>query len=128
MSTRSYVSLRRRALRSAASTSARRTCARRGSIPSAAMFSRSVRSCVELALDEHDPLGPARQRLDAERAGAGEQVEHPRPLQLAEHREQRLAHALRRRPRGPAPRRLEPPAPETPGDHAHAITVTAAGR
>ena len=56
-----------------------------------------------VALDEHRALGAARERLDPQRPGAGEQVEHPRPWQLAEHREQRLAHALGRRAAWPGP-------------------------
>ena len=51
--------------------------------------------------------GAARERLDPERARARVQVEHREALDRAEHAEQRLAHAVRGRPRGRAARRAE---------------------
>jgi hypothetical protein len=48
-------------------------------------------------LDEHRPLGAARQRLDPERAGARVQVEHRAPASApaaSSDREQRLAHPV----------------------------------
>ena len=121
MKTRSYVSLRVRALRSAASASARRTSASIGSIPSARRLSRSARSARRVALDEHRACRAARERLDPQRAGAGEQVEHARSGDVREHREQRLPDAVGGGPRGRrAPRRLQAPAAELSRDHPHA--------
>ena len=64
---------------------ARRGCARSPRSPPA-------RESTNVALG-----GPARQRLDRQRARSGEQVEHPRrPSTDTEDREQRLADAIRR--------------------------------
>ena len=52
---------------------------------------------------------PARERLDPERAGAAVEVEHPRAANVAEDREDRLAHPLGRRAHlVAAPRAREP--------------------
>jgi hypothetical protein len=64
--------------------------------------------------------GSARERLDPQRARAGEQVEHacvrdPR----GEDGEQRLAHAVRGRPRVAAGRRLQRPPSPLPGNDTH---------
>ena len=72
-----------------------------------------------LALDEHRPRGAPRERLDAERAGAGEQVEHVAPSTSPS-----IANSASRtrsevgRVRRPA-RRLQAPAAEASRDHAH---------
>ena len=65
-------------------------------------------------LDEGAVRGAARQRLEAERAGAGEEIGDLQPLEAAEpageHREQALAGAVAGRAGGLAGRRLERPA------------------
>src|SRR3954453_23248519 len=73
-----------------------------------------------VALDQQGAPSAARERLDAQRAGAREEVEHPRAVDGAERREQRLADAVGRRARPPTRRRLKPPAPEPAGDDPHA--------
>jgi hypothetical protein len=59
--------------------------------------------CVSVLVKEQAVLGAPRQGLEAERAGAGEQVRHRKPLEAAEaalqHREQALARAVAGRPR-----------------------------
>src|SRR5687768_14433710 len=77
---------------------------------------------ARVALDEQRARGAPRQRLDAERARAGVEVEHPGPVQRAEHREQRLADAIRRRARSAARRRCEPAPAEAARYDAHALT------
>jgi len=71
------------------------------------------------AVHEHGLGGPARQGLDAQRARAGEQVQHPQALDVAEGGEQRLAHAVRGRPGPRAAGRDQAPPPELSGDDAH---------
>ena len=62
----------------------------------------------------------ARERLEAERARAGEQVEHARAVDaVAQDREQRLAHAVGGRARGVAGRRLQAPSAPRAGDDPH---------
>ena len=73
--------------------------------PSASTLRRMSARASRLLLDEQAEGGAPRQRLEAERAGAGEQVEHPGALELevgdavGEDVEHRLAHAVRGRPR-----------------------------
>jgi hypothetical protein len=62
----------------------------------------------------------ARERLEAERTGAGEQVEHVRAVERAEDREQRLAHPVGGRAGALAPRRNEAAATEGAARHPHA--------
>src|SRR6056297_1193828 len=55
--------------------------------------------CLASALDEAGRGGPARQRLEAERAGPGEEIEHARPrdgiaIAARQHVEERLAHPV----------------------------------
>src|SRR4051794_38280576 len=62
----------------------------------------------------------ARERLEPERAGAGEQVEYARALdRAAEDREQRLAHAVRRGADRGAARGGQTPAAPAAGDDPH---------
>ena len=73
---------------------------------------------------------PPAQRLDAERAAAGEQVEHRGPIEVdpaPEDAEQRLLDAVGRRPHEPAARRLEPPPLGAAGDHSHRPPLTDSG-
>src|SRR5918998_840610 len=64
--------------------------------------------------------GAARQCLDAQRARAGEQVQHVSVLdRVAQDREQRLADAVRSRPGLEAGGDLQPAAPVDARDHAH---------
>src|SRR5947207_1285398 len=63
--------------------------------------------------------GPPRQRFEAERPGAREQVEDPRPLDRAlQDREPRLAHTVRGRPDRLPRGRLQTTTLELPGDDA----------
>ena len=83
---------------------------------------RGSRSIALLrSIDEDRLRGAARERLDAERTRAGEQIEHACVVQRhAENAEQGLAHAVAR---GPclAPRwREQPAAAVRPGDDSHA--------
>ena len=80
-----------------------------------------------VALDEAGPRRAARQRLQPQRPGPGEGVEHkralhpfpPAPGRMPQHVEQRLPHPVRRRPR-PRPRRcLQPPPAPPPGHDPH---------
>ena len=70
-------------------------------------------------LDERGARGAAGEGLDPEGAGAGVQVEHGGAVEVAERREERLAHPIARGPRGHPPRGREPAAAEAAGDHAH---------
>ena len=124
--TRSYASPRARCVAEGRAGGAR---PRAAPPPARARASRGWRAMTAdrapVALDEHGPRRPARERLDGERARAGEQVEHARAVERAEHREQRLAHAVGGRPRGAAARRPQAPAAEAPGDDPHAATGSA---
>src|SRR5581483_6983968 len=75
--------------------------------------------CVAVRLDEDGARRPARERLEAERARAGVQIEHGRPVDGPEDVEHVLAHAVGRRP-GLLPLRSvdRVPFPRT-GDDAH---------
>src|SRR3954447_22824026 len=75
-----------------------------------------------LALDEQRARGAPRQRLDAQRARPGEQVEHARAVERPEGREQRLAPPIRRRPRAAPRRRLQAAAAEPARYDAHGGT------
>ena len=55
--------------------------------------------------------GAARERLEPERARAGEEVEHVRAVDRPDQVERRLADEVRRRPRRVALRRVDPAAP-----------------
>ena len=50
------------------------------------------------AFDEHDAVGPTGIGFESERSGAREEIEHRAALERTERREQRLAHAIGRRP------------------------------
>ncbi len=96
MNTRSYVSLPARALR-------RARCgvdpAQLGGLradPQRRQILRQHARRGAVTLHENRACGTTRERLDAERAAAREQVEHARTGDLAEHREERLAHPLGR--------------------------------
>ena len=82
----------------------------------------------ECGLDEHHLPGPARQRLEAERPRAGEQVEAAsvgdRMLQPIE---QRLAHAIGRRPKPWRIREVHPPTAPHSADDAHGAERCGAG-
>ena len=71
------------------------------------------------ALDERRARRPAGEGLDAERAGAGVEIEHPGAADVAERREERLAHAVARGTRRPPAGGHQPAAAEAAGDHAH---------
>src|SRR3954470_21689440 len=75
---------------------------------------------ARVALDEQRAPRAARQRLDPERPRPREDVEHGSAVERPEHREQRLADAVGRRPGAPPRRRLQPPAPEAAGHDPHA--------
>src|SRR6266508_6689147 len=71
-------------------------------------------------LDEVRGRGAARQRLEAQRPRAREQVEHARsPDRPLEDREPRLAHAVGGGAGAIADGRLEPASSEFAGDHAN---------
>src|SRR3954451_21769170 len=74
---------------------------------------------LRVALHEHRARRAARQRLDPARARAGVQVEHPGAGHVAQHREERLAHAVRRRSRARAARRGQAAPLELAGDDPH---------
>ena len=79
---------------------------------------------VAVRLDEGRRRGAARERLEAHRAGAGEQVEHVGVVDRADQVERVLAHAVGRRPRVAALRRRDPVAAVGAGDDPHAGAVT----
>src|SRR5439155_3413218 len=70
------------------------------------------------ALDEHRVFSPPGKRFDAERAGSRVQVEHTYTVEIGEPREQRLAHAIRRRPNSRR-RSDEAPTTQTTSSDAH---------
>src|SRR3954451_1316604 len=74
-----------------------------------------------VALDEQGARGAPRQRLDAQGTRAREQVEDARAVERAERREQRLAHAVGRRPRVAARRRLQAAPADPPRYAPHAV-------
>jgi hypothetical protein len=108
--------------------SARRTSAWARS-PSAATLARIVASAAADVVEEGGVHGAARQRLEAERAAAGEGVEHAGADQrrgavaaeigMGQPVEQRLAGAVGRRPHRIARRRLDPAALMPAADDAH---------
>ena len=120
--TRSYASPRADASRSAARAGPWTTRASSSPSPSASRLARMTSIARPSRSTSVAVCGPARERLDAQRARPGEQVEHPGAVERAEHREQRLAHAIGGRPRVAAPRRPQPPAAEAPGHDPHAAT------
>ena len=87
-----------------ASASARTSSA---SAPSASTFARSARCGGRRGLDERGARGAARERLEPERARAGEQVEHAR-------RPRRGRPGSRTAPRGRGPRSGASPRPPAP--------------
>ena len=108
---------RARAARRNARARWRRTSA---STPSAGQVAPDRRDRGRRGVDQRRLGGPSGERLDRQRARAGEQVEHrARPSTSTEDREQRLADAVRRRPRGAA-RGARPSVP--PPEPAPAIT------
>ena len=75
-------------------------------------------------IDEQREPGPARDRLDAERAGAGEQIEHPRicdrvVIGVDQNIEQRLAQAVRGGPNLARRGRRQVAALQSPAYDAH---------
>src|SRR5262249_41492720 len=74
------------------------------------------------SFDERAPGGAARQRLDPEGAGAGEQIDDDRAVELDLVR-QRVEHGLADLvgggPRGQPLGRQEPPPAQLAGDHPH---------
>src|SRR5215217_3868177 len=80
-------------------------------------------------LDQHRRARPPRHRLDAQRPGPGEQVEHPRPLDpLPQHPEQRLPDPVTGRPRVGTRHDPQPAPPPIPPDNPHATTSTQDGK
>ena len=75
--------------------------------------------CVRLLLDEHRTRCASRQRLDAESAGAGVEVEDAGAVHWADEVEDVLADAIGRRPRVEPGWRDELVALAAAGDHAH---------
>src|SRR5262249_11953578 len=71
-------------------------------------------------VDERRARRAAGERLDAERPGAGEQVEHVEAVDRAEDGEERLADTVGRGTGAPTLRGDEAPPAELPRDHAHA--------
>src|SRR5438309_8638758 len=72
------------------------------------------------ALDERRACRAARQRLDAQRASAREEIEDPRPFELRlEDRKERLADAIGCRAGAAAARHHQGPALRFSGDHPH---------
>ena len=74
---------------------------------------------VGIALDEDGARGAPRERLDPERAGAGEEIEHARVLERPHEVEDVLAHAVGRRPRVEAARRAQLVTLAAAGDDPH---------
>ena len=111
-----HVVRRRRRPGAARRRPGRRRTSTRGK-PRSRALARDQRGGTPVLLDQRDHPGPARPGLEADRAGAGVQVEEAQPVQRAAPRldggEQRLAHPVAGRagcwrPRGVAIRR--PPA------------------
>ena len=123
---------RRRADRAARDRSApprRRVAGRRGPrrprgcgasavSPRLARFARSTARLRGARSMKTTLPGPAGKRLDPECAGARIEIEHARAVQIAEPREERLAHAIRGRTRS-GRRRAQAPPPELASRHAH---------
>src|SRR5207237_464542 len=76
---------------------------------------------VAFHLDEIPVRRAARERLDSDRAAAGEQIDDPQSGKWLERHEQRLADAVRSRPGSASPWRLEAPASELSSYDAHRI-------
>jgi len=82
-----------------------------------------------IAVHEQARGRAAGESLQAERAGAGEKVDHPqaretrRPGGVFENIEQRLAHAIAGRPRQVSLWRHKGAATKLPGDDPHAIVL-----
>src|SRR5262245_33894726 len=79
-------------------------------------------------VDEQREFRAARYRLDAERAGAGEEIEHPRALDrvvvgVRENVEDGLAQAICGRADFVRGRRRQVAAPQSPPDHPHRLLV-----
>src|SRR5271156_3660988 len=75
--------------------------------------------------------GAAGERLDSQRAAAGENIEHAHAVEVHPHREprkNRLARARRGWPREQAARRLEPPAVSVSGNNSHRVSFFKAFR
>src|SRR3954470_15778592 len=79
---------------------------------------------ARVALDEQRAGRPPRERLDAQRPRPREQVEDAGAVERPEGREQRLAHAVRRRPGAAPGRRLQP----APAEAARPARGPPAGR
>ena len=75
---------------------------------------------VGVALDEDGARRAARERLEPHRAGARVEVEHRGAVERADEVEDVLAHAVGRRPRVEARRRLDRVPPVRAGDDPHA--------
>src|SRR5690606_13835918 len=71
-------------------------------------------------VDEHGLRRPARERLDRKRPGAGKEIEDAEAGDVAQHREQRLARAVRGRAHVRALRGEQTPAAKLPRDDPQA--------
>src|SRR6185437_16335118 len=82
---------------------------------------------VRVLLDEDRARGAAGERLDPQRTGAGEEIEHARPVHGPDEVEDVLADAVRRRPRVETAWRDELVALAAAGDDAHRKIVASRG-
>ncbi len=119
---RSYASPAAAASRRARSASPRRTSASRPSAPRLAFSAFSAAGARSTNVARAAPRDSA-SMPSAPRAG--EEVEHDGAGHVAQHAEQRFAHAVRRRAGQVARRRDEPAAPERAGDDPHAASGSA---
>ena len=85
------------------------------------LLDRPARGAV--ALDEGRARSAARQRFQAHRARAGEEVEDGRAVDRPDQVEGGLAHAVAGRPRREPFRRGDPRAPLAAGDDPHGVIV-----
>ena len=89
------------------------------------------RGRVARGIDKGYVSGAARERLDSERAAAGENIEHARAVEIDPHRESRknrLARPRRGRPRQQTARRLEPAAVSMSRNNSHRVRLFEAFR
>ena len=103
--------------------------ARRSLTPKVCRWRSISPATPEVALDEHRPAGPAAQGLQADDAGAGEDVEErPAGDGVAEDAEQGLAHHLRGRTQAGTDGADEFAAPQGAGHdpklHAHGLMTS----
>ena len=91
---------------------------------SAAAVSRSSAAAAAVRFHQRRRGRAARQRLDAQRAAAGEQVQHPHAGDVRRQPvEQRLAHAVRRGPQARRIRKGQLPAAQAAADDAHFLNA-----